>query len=360
MRGEPDSGGGAGASSGGGPAPADGLGPATGGPETVRGAEPATGGPVSGGGAGEFSGGGPPPVGGPATGGPASGGGARPSATGDPAPGTSTPDAVAFLRRFHAAHPAVTARTMAHGRAPDGRSSYALLRDAMAGRRRVLDVGCGDGLLLDMLAAGPGREVAGLDLSTPELALARCRPGLGTAELHTGSADRLPFRDGAFDGVVSHMALMLMDGVERVAAEIARVLVPGGTLAAVIGGGPGEGGAYAEFLRLLRPVLDAAPPERRIPRLGDRRLRDREGFDAVFGPAGFAPVAWERVPIDLTAPPETVWRTVGGLYDLGPLDAATVAELRARFTAATAPTALPDGRIPCAMTVCVAVTRRTG
>ncbi len=282
------------------------------------------------------------------------------SASGGSASGGPAPDGPAFLRRFHAAYPAVTARAMAHGRGPDGRSSYALLRDAVAGRRRVLDVGCGDGLLLELLAAGPGRQVAGVDLSAAELALARRRPGLDTAPLHTGSADQLPFREGEFDGVVSHMALMLMDGPERVAAEIGRVLAPGGTLAAVLGGGPGEGEAYAAFLRLLRPVLDAAPPGRRLPRLGDRRLRTREGFDAVFGPAGFAPVSWERVPLDLTAPPETVWRTVGCLYDLALLDLATVADLRDRFTAATAPAALPDGRIPCGMTVYVAVARRTG
>ncbi|GAA3164123.1 MULTISPECIES: class I SAM-dependent methyltransferase [Streptomyces] len=290
------------------------------------------------------------------------------AATDGPEPGAAAPGGPiptagggpAFLRRFHAAHPAVTARAMAHGRAPDGRSSYALLRDAVAGRRRVLDVGCGDGLLLELLAAGPGRQVAGIDLSAAELALARRRPGLDAAVLHTGNADRLPFSTGEFDGVVSHMALMLMDRPERVAAEIARVLAPGGTLAAVLGGGPGEDEAYATFLRLLRPVLDAAPPGRRIPPLGDRRLRTREGFDAVFGPVGFAPVAWERVALDLTAPPDTVWRTVGCLYDLAPLHPAAVADLRTRFAAATAPTALPDGRIPCAMTVYVAVARRTG
>ncbi|MCB5911394.1 class I SAM-dependent methyltransferase [Streptomyces pinistramenti] len=265
-----------------------------------------------------------------------------------------------FLRTFHAAHPAVTARSMARGRSADGRSSYEILRDAVTGCRRVLDLGCGDGLLLELLAADPGRELAGLDLSAEELALARRRPGVAAAELRTGRAQQLPFADGRFDGCVAHMALMLMDEAERVAAELARVLEPGGTLAAVIGGGAAGGEAYELFLRLARPLFDAAPDARRIPPLGDRRLRTRQGFDEVFGPAGFGPVRWESVRIDLAGPPERVWRTVGGIYDLGPLDAAVIAGLRARFEAESAASALPDGRIPCAMTVRVATARRLG
>ncbi|MFI6768795.1 class I SAM-dependent methyltransferase [Streptomyces sp. NPDC050355] len=282
-----------------------------------------------------------------------------------------------FLRTFHAARPAVTVRAMAHGRAEDGRSSYEILRDRVAACRRVLDLGCGDGLLLELLAArdpGTGRavpeltapglavpELAGLDLSPEELALARRRPGLDRADLRVGRAQRLPFPNGRFDGCVSHMALMLMSDMERVAAEVARVLAPGGTLAVVLGGGAAGGEAYERFLRLAKPLFEAAPEAERIPQLGDRRIRTREGFDAVFGPAGFGPAEWETVRIDLTGPPERIWATVGGIYDLGPLDPAVTAELRGRFEAEAAASALPDGRVPCAMRVHIATAvRRDG
>ncbi|MEU9125058.1 class I SAM-dependent methyltransferase [Streptomyces sp. NPDC048506] len=282
-------------------------------------------------------------------------------------------DQETFLRSFHAAHPAVTVGAMAHGRAEDGRSSYEILRDRVAGAVRVLDLGCGDGLLLELLGAegnasgaggsdarvpGSGRMLAGLDLSPEELALARRRPGGERVDLRVGRAQQLPFQDAQFDGCVSHMALMLMGEAERVAAEVARVLEPGGTLAAVLGGGAAGGEAYETFQRVARPLFEAAPAEQRIPVLGDRRLRTREGFDAVFGPAGFEPVEWETVRIDLTGPQERIWATVGGLYDLGPLDPAIVAELRARFEAESAASVLPDGRIPCAMNVHIASTVR--
>ncbi|MGW2024198.1 class I SAM-dependent methyltransferase [Streptomyces decoyicus] len=268
-----------------------------------------------------------------------------------------------FLRTFHAAHPAVTVQAMAHGQAEGGRSSYEILRDRVAACDRVLDLGCGDGLLLELLAsgeAGARRALAGIDLSAEELTLARGRPGVGRADLRVARAQQLPFPGGSFDGCVSHMALMLMSEAEQVAAELARVLEPGGTLAVAMGGGPAGGEAYELFVRLLKPLFQAAPAERRMPSLGDRRVRNREGFDAVFRPAGFGPVEWETVRVDLSGPPERVWQTVGNTYDLGMLDPTVTAELRARFEAESAAMALPDGRIPCAMRVHVATAVRRG
>jgi ubiquinone/menaquinone biosynthesis C-methylase UbiE len=66
---------------------------------------------------------------------------------------------------------------------------------------RVLDVGCAKGFLVrDLLASTPGLEVFGLDIS--EYALMHCHPEV-IGRLHLGSADHLPFPDGAFDAVIS-------------------------------------------------------------------------------------------------------------------------------------------------------------
>ncbi|THA25721.1 class I SAM-dependent methyltransferase [Streptomyces sp. RKND-216] len=262
----------------------------------------------------------------------------------------------AFLRGFHAERPAVTGEAFGHGRAADGRTGYEALRDRVAGCRRVLDLGCGDGVLLRLLAAGgDGRRaetVAGVDLSPEALALARLRPELARAVLVEGRAQQLPFAAGAFDACVSHMALMLMDDVERVAAEAARVLAPGGLFACVLGGGAAGGEAYEAFLRLLRPLLAAVPEERRMPPLGDRRVRSRDGLDAVLGPAGFGPVEWETLRIDLDGSPEEVWRSVSGIYDVRTLDGPALAGLRAAFLAEAAALALPGGGpVPCAFDV---------
>lgn len=288
---------------------------------------------------------------------------------------TTTMRQEAFLRRFHAERPGVTGEAMARGTGPDGRSSYTMLRDLVHGARAVLDLGCGDGVLLESFAGEPGaaastgsaggtegagsaggvgRVLAGVDLSAEALAAARGRAGVPAgAVLVRGRGQRLPFADGAFDACVSHMALMLMGDVERVAAEVARVLAPGGVFACVVGGGAvaGGGDAYERFLRLVRSAVDALPAERRIPRLGDPRTRTREGLDALLRAAGFGPVAWRTVPLRLDGTVEDVWRTVSCLYDLEPLPAPDVAALREAFLAQVARVTGPDGRVPCVMRV---------
>ncbi|MGW7260196.1 class I SAM-dependent methyltransferase [Streptomyces sp. NPDC054834] len=251
----------------------------------------------------------------------------------------------------------MTAEAFGRGRAPDGRSSYELLSDRVAGRRRVLDLGCGDGLLLEVLARGGGRQLAGLDLSPQSLALARRRPALSGARLEEGRAQELPFADDSFDACVSHMALMLMGEIEQVAAEIARVLSPGGVLACVVGGGAVGGEAYDRFLGLLRNTIEEVPASRRIPALGDRRTRSRDGLDEVLAPAGFAAVDWETVPIDLSGPVEQVWAGVAGLYDLGPLDGPAVERLRDAFFAEVRDMTTSEGTVPCAFRIHIATAR---
>lgn len=222
---------------------------------------------------------------------------------------------------------------------------------------RVLDLGCGDGLLLEFLARGPGRQLAGVDLSSHSLSLARRRPALAEAELEEGRAQALPFADDSFDACVSHMALMLMSEIEQVAAEVARVLSPGGVLACVVGGGAVGGEAYERFLTLLRRTIEEAPASQRIPALGDKRTRSREGLDEVLGPAGFAAVDWETIPIDLSGPVEQVWAAVSSLYDLAPLDRATVEQLRKSFFAKVRDMTESDGHVPCAFRIRLATAR---
>ncbi|MGM0354707.1 class I SAM-dependent methyltransferase [Streptomyces sp. ECR3] len=90
---------------------------------------------------------------------------------------TATAPQEALLQASHAEHPAVTAEAFGAGRAPDGRASYEILGDRVAAAGRVLDLGCGDGHLLELLARRTGGRLAGVDLSARSLTLARRRTG---------------------------------------------------------------------------------------------------------------------------------------------------------------------------------------
>jgi 2-polyprenyl-6-hydroxyphenyl methylase / 3-demethylubiquinone-9 3-methyltransferase len=98
--------------------------------------------------------------------------------------------------------------------------------------RRVLDAGCGGGLVARTLAEA-GATVVGLDRSLGSLRVARnAVKGRGGA-FHPvrGRLERLPFADGAFDVVVAADVLEHVPDLPAAVGEIARVLAPGGSLA---------------------------------------------------------------------------------------------------------------------------------
>jgi SAM-dependent methyltransferase len=96
--------------------------------------------------------------------------------------------------------------------------------------RRILDVGCGAGPLLEALR-DRGAAVTGAEPSAKMLELARRRLGEG-ADLHqAGLGDGpLPFPDGAFDDVIACLVLHYLEDWKAPLAEIRRVLAPGGRL----------------------------------------------------------------------------------------------------------------------------------
>jgi ubiquinone/menaquinone biosynthesis C-methylase UbiE len=95
---------------------------------------------------------------------------------------------------------------------------------------RVLDVGCGTGVLLArLLQRQPDARVAGVDLSAGMLAEARRRLPEGVPLL-VADAEGVPFADGSFDAVVSASSFHFWPRPDRGLAEIRRILRPRGRL----------------------------------------------------------------------------------------------------------------------------------
>ncbi|PSM43285.1 SAM-dependent methyltransferase [Streptomyces dioscori] len=98
------------------------------------------------------------------------------------------------------------------------------------GAATLLDVACGTGTVTRRLVAA-GLDVTGADAAYGMLSRAAARvPG----RVVLADARQLPFPDAAFDAVTAIWLLHLLDDAERVVAEAARVLRPGGVLVTTV------------------------------------------------------------------------------------------------------------------------------
>ncbi len=94
--------------------------------------------------------------------------------------------------------------------------------------KRVLEVGCGSGNWLEMLA---GASLSGIELDPGRAARAASR--FPAADIRTGDASRLPWESGSFDIVLQSTVFssILDAGMRRaVASEMLRVLAPDGAI----------------------------------------------------------------------------------------------------------------------------------
>ncbi|MBM3683868.1 MAG: class I SAM-dependent methyltransferase [Actinobacteria bacterium] len=96
----------------------------------------------------------------------------------------------------------------------------------LAGSRRVLDVGCGEGQVARLAVRCGAEVVVGVDPTWAQVRVAVERAG-GPAYARSGAAT-LPFRDGSFDTVVACLVFEHIEAVDDAIAEVARVLEPGG------------------------------------------------------------------------------------------------------------------------------------
>jgi SAM-dependent methyltransferase len=99
----------------------------------------------------------------------------------------------------------------------------------------VLEIGCGTGVHVRLLAAA-GARVAAVDLTPTAVELTRRRLELAglDADVREADAEALPFADGSFDFVWSWGVIHHSEHTDSVVAEIARVLRPGGRVALMV------------------------------------------------------------------------------------------------------------------------------
>jgi SAM-dependent methyltransferase len=146
----------------------------------------------------------------------------------------------------------------------------------------LLDLGCGDGVLMEQLAA-LGTSIVGVDPSPEMVAGARSR-GLDVRQL---DARNLPF-SCEFDAVFSNAVLHWIPDLDPVLHGVRRALKPNGRFV-------GECGGHGCVAAVCTALTEVAV-RRGLPVALPWDFRAAEGFEASLTAAGFEPILVRLVP----------------------------------------------------------------
>jgi SAM-dependent methyltransferase len=150
---------------------------------------------------------------------------------------------------------------------------------------RVLDVGCGPGVLTAELVRRVGADrVDAIDPSASFVAAARDR--LPHVDVREGAAEALPYADATYDATLAQLVVHFMKDPARGLAEMSRVTRHGGIVAACVWDHGGGRGPLSAFWSAVADLDPDALSERWSPgsREGDLvRLFEGSGIDDVVG-----------------------------------------------------------------------------
>ncbi len=221
---------------------------------------------------------------------------------------------------------------------------------------RLLDVGCGSGLAAHM-AAARGAEVSGLDITPELLAFARAR--LPSGDFREGGMDALPFGDESFDAVVGFNAFPFADDPDVAVGEAARVVRPGGSVAATTFAEPERNESTALHLA-LEPLRAAAPQAAAGARHLPYVLSEPGGLERLLAAAGLQPAETGEVPVVWAH--DTADQAVRAVLASGggamAMAAAGEAAAREALAAAVVPFTHRDGRVEMRNVFRYAIARR--
>ncbi len=222
----------------------------------------------------------------------------------------------AYLIETHHRAPGMSPEAFAHLKNSDGHNSYEELVHKISGSpTTILDLACGDGYLVEKLAHRfPQSKYIGLDMSEGELAVARERNIPSAVEWIHGRAQALPLGDNSVEVITCHMAFMLMQPIEPVLKEIARVLKLGGKFMSVIGSPENAGSFDEEVRKVMSGFFMEHIPEIKNVVTGDKRVKTKEELSGLLKPVGLTLETVEDQNFETTGTPEEFWQITKNMY----------------------------------------------
>jgi ubiquinone/menaquinone biosynthesis C-methylase UbiE len=183
----------------------------------------------------------------------------------------------------------------------------------LAADQQHLDIASGTGEPgLSIARLSPRGRVVLTDLSAQMLEVAARRAeaqGIGNIETLVCSADELPFDDATFDSVSVRFGYMFFPDMTKATDEFARVLKPGGRLAASVWVSPEQNPWTTIAMQAIATETTVPPPAPGAPTMF--RCAAPGYITARYEQAGLRDIAEWDVPLDLvTDSPEQYWEVM--------------------------------------------------
>lgn len=180
--------------------------------------------------------------------------------------------------------------------------SWLMIRAGLTRESRVLDIGCGTGVLEEKIDGGV--QIIGIDITEEMVRLAQGKRIRSLTSLNLADGEHLPFKDGSFDCVLSCYVVKYCNP-SQLASEAARVLRPGGVLVLYDFSAPR--GVLAPFhalyvyglLKIIGRAMRLLDPKealtyQALPEVIRSRIWDAR-FGEVLESAGFRDIGSERL-----------------------------------------------------------------
>jgi len=167
------------------------------------------------------------------------------------------------------------------GRHSDKMKKAALARLDQDVRGSPLDVGCGPGLLLAILARQhPELHLAGLDIAPEMVRVAKARMG-DRADIRLGDAEYLPWPDASFNYLFCVDSFHHYPNPQKALDEFRRVLRQDGRLLLA------DPTVPAPLRQLLNSIIRLLP-------MGDMQMYDRRKMTTLLEACRFRSIQWQE------------------------------------------------------------------
>lgn len=196
--------------------------------------------------------------------------------------------------------------------------NHRLVADArLRSGMRVLDLGSGTGYpgLLAAEIVGQSGSLVGIDLAEQMLAIAERRAkrlGLINVTFHRGDVTTLSFGHEAFDAVISRFCLMFLPEIPKALTGIARMLKPGGWIAAAVWSSPDKNPYLSLPMDAIKQLIQLPTPDPKAP--GIFRLAKSGDLAEMLLGAGFTDVFEQEFIADIQFP--TASEYIASLLDI--------------------------------------------